>query len=335
MAEPSQWKDRLSELATSFATLHADVEKGHLENQRAREEIETERKAWQQEKEEIAKSMQFKGKIKLDIGGKVFATSDSSILKDPDSMLGRMFSGRHALEKDEDGCYFIDRDGEHFRYILNYLRNIDNPQALKLPTNKTIIQELLVEAEYYQLNGLIEVLNPPGFECKFETVDDKNGIMYTLGTGFGTETYKSPVERGTVKVTSIDGSVLGEAVGHPDICPQATGGWCTDATQKWFTIELANGGTVSSPTSFSLSHSGTCCAPCHFTLEGRSDGHTWITLHTNSTPFASKERKNFGLPQQEGQFDHFRIKATGSDASGGSCCCFHVKCFEVYGKLHK
>ena len=38
-------------------------------------------------------------------------------------MLAVMFSGRHHATKGGDGRYFIDRDGTHFRYILNYLRD--------------------------------------------------------------------------------------------------------------------------------------------------------------------------------------------------------------------
>ena len=37
------------------------------------------------------------------------------------SMLHAMFSGRFDSKPAEDGSYFIDRDGTHFRYILNYL----------------------------------------------------------------------------------------------------------------------------------------------------------------------------------------------------------------------
>ena len=34
-----------------------------------------------------------------------------------------MFSGRFELTPDADGAYFLDRDGTHFRTILNYMRN--------------------------------------------------------------------------------------------------------------------------------------------------------------------------------------------------------------------
>lgn len=41
--------------------------------------------------------MSFKDPIKLNVGGKIFMTSKSTILK-YDSMLAAMFSGRHELE---------------------------------------------------------------------------------------------------------------------------------------------------------------------------------------------------------------------------------------------
>ena len=54
--------------------------------------------------------------IKLNIGGKIYKTTLDTLRKDPDSMLSAMFSGRHELKPDqEDGSYFIDRDGKLFR----------------------------------------------------------------------------------------------------------------------------------------------------------------------------------------------------------------------------
>lgn len=38
-------------------------------------------------------------------------------------MLAAMFSGRHELDTDSEGQYFIDRDGAYFKHILNFLRD--------------------------------------------------------------------------------------------------------------------------------------------------------------------------------------------------------------------
>ena len=76
----------------------------------------------------------------------------------PGSMLHAMFSGRFDTKPSEDGSYFIDRDGTHFRYILNYLRT----GQLIVPTDEMarIRDELLAEAEFYQVEGIIEALKP-------------------------------------------------------------------------------------------------------------------------------------------------------------------------------
>ena len=62
-------------------------------------------------------------------------------------MLEVMFSGRHHVEQDSQGRYFIDRDGKLFHHILNYLR-FD-----KLPPPDMAV-DILQEAQYYQLTGL-------------------------------------------------------------------------------------------------------------------------------------------------------------------------------------
>ena len=72
----------------------------------------------------------------------------------PGSMLHAMFSGRFDTKPSEDGSYFIDRDGTHFRYILNYLRT----GQLIVPKDEIIREELLAEAEFYQVEGIIKVL---------------------------------------------------------------------------------------------------------------------------------------------------------------------------------
>ena len=72
------------------------------------------------------------------------------------SMLHAMFSSRFDTKPGEDGSYFIDRDGTHFRYILNYLRTGE----LIVPDDEIIRRELLAEARFYQIEGMIIELEP-------------------------------------------------------------------------------------------------------------------------------------------------------------------------------
>jgi hypothetical protein len=50
----------------------------------------------EQEKQQLVDSV-----IKLNVGGMLFTTSTATLTSCPDTMLGAMFSGRHALPKDE------------------------------------------------------------------------------------------------------------------------------------------------------------------------------------------------------------------------------------------
>lgn len=89
----------------------------------------------------------FESTIKLNVGGHPFFTSLSTLRQYPDTMLGAMFSGRHTVLPDADGSYFIDRDGTHFRYILNLLRS---PKTCKVVAELplSVQEELKCECDY-------------------------------------------------------------------------------------------------------------------------------------------------------------------------------------------
>ena len=95
--------------------------------------------------------------VKLDVGGQSFVTSVETLTSDPDSLLAKMFSGIHPIKQEQDGSYFIDRDGTHFRFVLNFLRE-GNLGPVE-PTNKNTLLELLTEAEYYNISGLITAIH--------------------------------------------------------------------------------------------------------------------------------------------------------------------------------
>ena len=98
----------------------------------------------------------FSSTKQLNVGGHRFTTSLQTLTKDPNSMLAAMFSGKFEMKPCEDGAFFIDRDGTHFRFILNYLRN----GKLTLPEGATFLKELADEAEFYQIQGILEELKP-------------------------------------------------------------------------------------------------------------------------------------------------------------------------------
>ncbi|XP_071112023.1 uncharacterized protein [Haliotis cracherodii] len=97
-------------------------------------------------------------KVELNVGGSKYTTSTITLTKEPDSLLALMFSGRHHVQKDADGSYFIDRDGTNFRHILNYMR--DGMRSIDSLRNQTaLLQEILVEADFFRLSGLSQAIN--------------------------------------------------------------------------------------------------------------------------------------------------------------------------------
>ena len=104
--------------------------------------------------------------MKLNVGGSKFETTLSTLTRHPDSMLAVMFSGRHEVPQDRDGYVFIDRDGTHFRIILNFLRT----GALDVPTSQKAASELTRELQYYQLDTSSTTASTPGSFELVETV---------------------------------------------------------------------------------------------------------------------------------------------------------------------
>lgn len=92
--------------------------------------------------------------IKLNVGGVTFQTTRVTLVSHPDSMLAAMFSGRYKLPADSKGHIFIDRDGTHFRYILNFLRD----GTLNVPPDHILLLDILQEAQFYQLHKLVQLV---------------------------------------------------------------------------------------------------------------------------------------------------------------------------------
>ncbi|KAL6062240.1 BTB/POZ domain-containing protein kctd14 [Balamuthia mandrillaris] len=132
--EAERYKQRLCE--------KAEQDMAKLEEQRRRlhaevEELQRLKQPWKS------------GRVRLDVGGKTFTTSQSTLTRFPDSLLGKMFSGRHPLDQDEEGRVFLDRDGKLFAYVLDFLRDEAPQQQWQPPADPQLQQKVLREFQYF------------------------------------------------------------------------------------------------------------------------------------------------------------------------------------------
>jgi hypothetical protein len=63
------------------------------------------------------------GRVVLDIGGYRYTTSVQTLRRLPHTFFDAYFSGRYAQEVCADGSIFVDRNGEHFGHVLEYMRD--------------------------------------------------------------------------------------------------------------------------------------------------------------------------------------------------------------------
>ena len=95
-----------------------------------------------------------------------------------------MFSDGFTINRDNDGFVFIDRSGEHFNFILDYLRgNIVGIDDILF--NENTRKKLIKEAEYYQLEGMKNILafksssveKENDCDCKAEVIEIVENVI--------------------------------------------------------------------------------------------------------------------------------------------------------------
>ena len=95
--------------------------------------------------------------ISLNVGGTIYTTSRSTLTRYPDSRLAALFANPSSefCPLDAQGNFFVDRDGQSFRYVLNFLRT----QQIILPTDSGELQTLAAEGSYYKIDSLINAIS--------------------------------------------------------------------------------------------------------------------------------------------------------------------------------
>ena len=103
-----------------------------------------------------------------------FVTTRQTLLKEPQSVLGKMFEIDSPLQPAamlKDGSYFIDRDPKKFEMILNYLREDELADDL----SKTELKNLKIEASYFKLENLLSIIN--------ERLDNHKDVVELIVSG--------------------------------------------------------------------------------------------------------------------------------------------------------
>ncbi|KAI9136171.1 BTB/POZ protein [Paraphysoderma sedebokerense] len=122
--------------------------------------------------------------VKLNVGGVRYETTLSTLRQHPDTFLSKMVSpdNRDRFPTKEDGSYFIDRDGDLFRYILDYYRcgsipilNCRNycPSGMRCRCIAIDVDRLEMECDFFGLE--FDEVVPPNSPMR-EWKDEKNII---------------------------------------------------------------------------------------------------------------------------------------------------------------
>lgn len=100
--------------------------------------------------------------VRLNIGGTSYTTTKQTLRREPESFFPKILKPGGIEENSDvagllpDGTYFVDRDGELFVYILDYMRT----GKLLLPDNFKETARLREEVLFYQLDELNQLLTP-------------------------------------------------------------------------------------------------------------------------------------------------------------------------------
>eukprot|EP00727_Mastigamoeba_balamuthi_P011324 m51a1_g6814 hypothetical protein (762) ;mRNA; r:275001-278123 len=295
----------LTEVQERLGEEVAELEEG-------RRRLESDRAEYEQLKARVRGVNFASDTVKLDVGGRVFRTALATLHREH-SVLSAMFSDEGpAAVKDEDGTYFIDRSPKHFDTILNYLRS----GLLIKPDSPADLEELLAEADFYQIRGLLRLLRVHSFPPIGPWA---SGVLRWLGCSKSRDqVYSNPLSVGAVDVPYISSAPLTivRASFVADRAEPSMHG--LHLVAPGWSITVAFKDVRVCPSAYCLSTVSSCGARLSCWLFQAFDGRQWVTLlrHENDLALAAAPRALWSLQQGSTYYSAFRI--TGANAGTSS-----------------
>ena len=181
------------------------------------------------------------------------------------------------------------------------------------------------------ITQLIRTFHGSDREFVYENDYDGNGVVYWVGTKYGTEKkWKNPSKRGLIRV---DSSGWGTDNIDAMVAKEACREFSENIVGAWASIEFVDGVTVR-PTKYTLSHETASHYLClrSWVFEGSNDGAKWTAIreHSNDKSLWRKgQSHSWDTPNADGYFNRFRVRMTGGNSEGSWQLCAHA--LEIYG----
>jgi len=141
----------------------------------------------------------FGEQIILNVGGKLFTTSLSTLRSVSGTFFEKMFRKGANTTASADGKYFIDRDPSTFGYVLDYLRSGD---LLIKSEDKNMRMQVLADAEYFQLpeelKNYLRWSSAEGIDLWFSEVDFINKQLKQVSREMGGLLFQTSKDGGSV-----------------------------------------------------------------------------------------------------------------------------------------
>jgi hypothetical protein len=148
--------DVTKERAKGFAELAAERAKALAEVDARRADLGREVTAMHTHREAQ------EGRVELNIGGYRFETSVQTLRRVPHTFFDAYFSGRYAQDVCNDGSIFVDRDGEHFGHVLEYMRDgVVSVAEAGAQQSVPLLRALKREFGFYCIELTVEALAEP------------------------------------------------------------------------------------------------------------------------------------------------------------------------------